>query len=343
MASNFSRILWTTAALWLATGIASAEEAPIGVLLAVGDIAPCAEGTKSKAQMNAMATRDIVIEEVKRARAANIPVHVAVLGDLAYDSGERSEFECYRKLWHDPISAVLADPGKDWLPVPGNHEYKTEGARDFFAFFEDNAWIGKGAPGQGTGYYRLAFPEGAPGAWQLIGLNSNIDAGRDSAQYEHLDGFLKASTERCVLAFWHAPVFSNGRHGHDEGNEKKSNPKIQEEMLAAFELLDKRQASIVLNGHDHNYEAFLPMNASPGLDGEGVRSFIVGTGGRELRRAYKRTWNDLGDDISAKIDTKSYGVLRLDLHPDRYKWSFLAAGEDAARVKDSGEGNCVRR
>ncbi len=35
-----------------------------------------------------------------------------------------------------------------------------------------------------------------------------------------------------------------------------------------------------------------------------------------------------------------WGILRLDLEPDRYKWTFLSAPDGI--VEDSGESDCVK-
>ena len=74
------------------------------------------------------------------------------------------------------------------------------------------------------------------------------------------------------LAYWHHPRFSSGVHGSDR-------------RIAGFwELLHDGGADLVLNGHDHNYERFLPMNPAGLADStRGMVQIVVGTGGAELR------------------------------------------------------------
>jgi hypothetical protein len=40
---------------------------------------------------------------------------------------------------------------------------------------------------------------------------------------------------------------------------------------------------LILTGHDHTYERFTPMTPQGEYDAWGLRRFVVGTGGRNLR------------------------------------------------------------
>ena len=55
-------------------------------------------------------------------------------------------------------------------------------------------------------------------------------------------------------------------------------------MAPFWDALYQAGADVVLNGHDHNYERFAPQNPSGQPDPtQGIREFVVGTGGAELR------------------------------------------------------------
>jgi hypothetical protein len=71
------------------------------------------------------------------------------------------------------------------------------------------------------------------------------------------------------------------------------------------------RTGIVLNGHEHNYERFAPVGQ--------VREFVVGTGGTS---DYKFGPAVAGSEQRI-ADTP--GVLRLELLPTGYRWSFLSA------------------
>jgi hypothetical protein len=91
---------------------------------------------------------------------------------------------------------------------------------------------------------------------------------------------------------------------------------------------------VVVVGHDHDYERFGPQTPDGGLDlDRGIREFVVGTGGRDLM-SFKRTIKPNSEVRQA--DT--FGVLALQLHPDRYDWEFVP--EAGRTFRDSGSRSC---
>jgi hypothetical protein len=84
-----------------------------------------------------------------------------------------------------------------------------------------------------------------------------------------------------------------------------------------WDLLYAADADVVLNGHNHNYSHWLPMDNEGNFDLErGITQFIAGTGGRNL--------NDFGAP-STKPNTfltgqsDEFGVLQMTLAPDRIR------------------------
>jgi acid phosphatase type 7 len=306
---------------------AGAEEAPTGVLLMAGDVTGCAPEDIERAT----ATASLLVREIEQLNAADTPVRVLVLGDLAYDDGTKAEFACYEKTWGSALRKVLRNPGADVLPVPGNHEYNTSGAAGFFAAFKTNDWIRQNP----EAYYHTSFSQDAAPAWRIIGLNSEIENDPASAQYKWLAQQLEDMQEKCVLAFWHRPVFSSGEHGHEGGN--NGVPAKQQPMADMESLLAQHGASLIINGHDHNYEELTPHDENGRADPQGIRSFVVGTGGRKLRPLKGQRWKE----ISGTFDAETYGILRLDLYTGRYAWAFLPT--DSIKTKYSGEATCRPR
>ena len=134
-------------------------------------------------------------------------------------------------------------------------------------------------------------------------------------------GDLDAHPVACTLAYWHKPLFSSGdKHGNDP------------EIKPFWTDLYVAHVSIVLNGHDHDYERFAPQDPEAKPDARGIREFVVGTGGRSLRpfAAPLPTSEVRNDD--------TFGVLKLTLHPDRYEWQFIP--QAGKTFHDSGEGFC---
>ncbi len=272
------------------------------VVLAAGDIA-CAPsssyfngGLGSGGQCKQKAVSDVVL-------AAN-PTFVLPLGDTQYQDGRLTDFQkSYALSW-----GRFKDRTK---PAPGNHEYRTSGASGYFDYY------GAAAGSRTKGYY--AFNIGT--SWRAYAVNSNCAAvggcGTTSAQYAWLKADLTANPGKNVLAFWHHPRYSSGEHGSSTF------------MDAIFDLLAVKNAELVLAGHDHNYERFAPRLASgERSDTRGLRSFVVGTGGKQLRglgaiRTHSQVRN-----------TTAYGALRLVLRPTSYEWKFVPAA--GATFTDSG-------
>ena len=129
--------------------------------------------------------------------------------------------------------------------------------------------LGAAAGDPTKGYY--SFDVGT--TWHIVALNSNCNAVACSAgsqQEQWLRADLAASTRPCTIAFWHHPRFSSGTHGDDA------------EVTPLWSALADAGAEMVLTGHDHLYERFDPQTAAGVADAQGIREFVVGTGGRSL-------------------------------------------------------------
>jgi len=223
------------------------------------------------------------------------------LGDLAYPEGAARDFaSCYDPFWGRHRGRTR--------PTPGNHEYQTSNAAPYFEYFGENA----GPPGRGYYSYR-------EGEWLLISLNSNVAADAASAQAAWLRGKLAAEPAKCTLAYWHHPVFSSGKHG--------SNGK----MRALWQILQQAGAEVVLVGHDHIYERFAPQNADGQSDPQGMREFIVGTGGAESEESQASAPN-------SEVVGNDEGVLRLTLKSDSYAWQFVPIA--GRKFSDAGSAAC---
>jgi alkaline phosphatase len=157
-----------------------------------------------------------------------------------------------------------------------------------------------------------------------VSLNSNCgDAGgcdEDSAQGRWLAADLRATEARCTLAFWHHARFSSGFHGDDDT------------VAPLWRLLDRAGADVVLVGHDHHYERFAPQDADGGADPDGIREFVVGTGGKSSYGAPFAGGN------SERRVVGYFGVLALQLGRRGYAWRFVDVD---GRVHDRGTARCL--
>jgi hypothetical protein len=201
-------------------------------------------------------------------------------------------------------------------PVPGNHEYQTPNAAGYYAYF------GAAAGDPTKGYYSYDI-----GDWHIIALNAECDfvggclAGSPQAVW--LENDLAAHQSLCTLAYWHEPRFSSGPHGIDARFDQ-----WWRDLYAAG-------AEIVLTGHDHIYERFAPQDPSQNPVSDGIREFVVGTGGEEHHSVTGQAPNS---EIT-NVDT--FGVLKLTLHSSGYDWEFVP--EAGGTFTDSGSGTCHAR
>jgi hypothetical protein len=235
---------------------------------------------------------------------SGMPGTIAMLGDIAYDNGtERNFRECFDPWW---------GPFKNRTrPVPGNHEYVRTNptAAPYFAYFGANA----GTPG--VGYYSYAA-----GDWLVIALNSVVEIGEGSAQLAWLRNTLASSAPtRCTLAYSHHARYSSGRNDDSPW------------MQAAWRVLDAAGVDLVLAGHDHSYERFAPMDGDGRAQREGMRQFVVGTGGAYL---YDFPRIKPNSEVRALV----HGVLKLSLASDSYSWEFVPIAGKSFR--DAGTGQC---
>jgi acid phosphatase type 7 len=261
-------------------------------LVGAGDIADC---------------RDLSGAEATAKLLDQIPGTVMAVGDLAYPDGTRENFACYERTWGRSKTRTR--------PAPGNHEFHSHAATPYFDYFGATA----GDPGNGYYSYNLA-------AWHIIVLNSEcVDVGgcgADSQQGKWLRADLAAHPSSCTLAYWHKPLFSSGgAHGNDL------------EVIPLWQALYEAHADVVINGHDHDYERFAPQNPQGQPDRKGgIREFVVGTGGKNLR-PFGPT-----KDNSEVRSNESFGVLKLTLLPAAYEWFFIS--QEGKRFTDSGNGTC---
>ena len=285
------------------------QQAPLTVM-AVGDIAcdpanPDFHGGQGDAKFcQEKATSDLVAQ-------AN-PNAVLVLGDNQYENATLSGF----RQSYDPTWGRFKDIT---YPVPGNHEYLTPDAAGYFAYFGTRAGNHPG------GYYSFNL-----GSWHIIALNSECTepgvggCGVGSQQERWLLGDLAANRSPCTLAFWHEPRFTSGRN--------LNHPALQ----AFWEDLYAYGAAIVLNGHDHIFERFVPQNPRQQADPLGIREFIVGGGGNNHQPAYGTIQPN-----SVVRDNTTYGVLKLTLGQTSYAWQYLPAQQAGnGTFTDKGSGIC---
>jgi hypothetical protein len=205
--------------------------------------------------------------------------------------------------------------------VIGNHEGDGNGYYDY--------WNGVGAATgpvgtRGKGWYSFNL-----GTWHFVALNSNcvadslkVDCQPGSEEIGWLNADLDANPAQCTIAYMHHPYYSSGSRQYPE-------------LKTIFQTLYDHKVELYFSGHDHYYQRFYPQDANSNRDdANGVTEFVVGTGGGTLAGVsstsnYKNQAVQIG---------RTFGVIRLVLHPGSYDFQFLPA--QGYTATDSGSGTC---
>lgn len=226
------------------------------------------------------------------------------IGDLQYDVGMLAEFQTW---WHAQMGVLNPIT---W-PVPGNHEYRTPGAAGFLDYWRP-------IRGSNATYYRTTL-----GNWTVVAADSNCSKVGGCGSASRQGRFIKAALQEaptCELVYAHHPVFSDSEHGDSAAGKR------------LYQLAYNGRGDLYLGAHDHNYQRFAPKRPDGTLDaGNGVRSFVIGTGGATLYG-----WSASPQRSEFRQNTQ-IGALRLVLDNGGYTGEFIAVD---GTVVDTVSGSC---
>lgn len=232
---------------------------------------------------------------------------VFIAGDAAYATKK------YPDPFHDCFDETWGRHRARTRPSPGNHEYDDKydpKADRYYAYF------GELAGPRGKGYYSYEL-----GTWHVIALNTAIPIEPGTDQHAWLVRDLDANLGKCTIAYMHHPRFSSGPHEE------------QAVVLPLWRTFARYGLSVVVAGHDHIYERFQPMDPDGNPDPvHGIRQFVAGMGGAS-KYSVKRLAP--GSEVNS---SEGYGVLKLSLLDQRYRWQFIPVPGNTFR--DSGVSTC---
>jgi hypothetical protein len=243
------------------------------------------------------------------------------------------------------ISGIPDTDGTFTQPVP----YSDGQAGHFEQSGGLGSSAGGGPVGVGDGWYSYNL-----GGWHLISLNIECETqpGGCSAmgpwfasELAWLKKDLETDRSACTLAYWHQPTYSAANGLGEEGTTAQ----------AFWQLLYEYGADLVLNGHDHLYARYRPLDASGNYDPKkGIREFIVGTGGETLDTVVTSDATTADPSGNPNFNAQNlqaatgefWGVMSLTLDQNGYAWDFESALKDPAQTtgpatySDKGVGTC---
>jgi len=193
-------------------------------------------------------------EDVARLIKGWSPEFIITTGDNNYPNGAQETIDLnIGQYYHEFIAPYIGSFGcgartNRFFPSLGNHDWITDGAKPYFDYFK--------LPGNER-YYEYVW-----GNVHLFALDSDTSepdgTNEASVQATWLKQRLAASTATWKIVFFHHPPFSSGPHG----------PNVY--MQWPFKAWG---ASLVLSGHDHDYER---------LEVDGFPYAVIGLGGASI-------------------------------------------------------------
>jgi hypothetical protein len=268
------------------------------------------------------------------------PAAVLALGDTQYESGELSAY----MTAFDPSWGRLKPK---IYPAIGNHEYgnsrnagcdvTTAGdprayACGYFDYFNGKGNMTGRAGTRGEGWYAFDM-----GQWRIYSVNSNCDRGggggapscaAGSPQEQWLRSDLAAHPRACQIMFMHHPMFTSDTRQFDTAA-------FRDILRPLWDAFYQYGGDLVLTGHSHFYERFLPQTPMGVADPDhGIQQIITGTGGRNI---YNVDPNGI-EPTSVVHNGATFGVLKLVLHPNSYDWQFQPVPGQG--FTDSGSRTC---
>jgi hypothetical protein len=228
------------------------------------------------------------------------------LGDV-YEKGTLTEF--YN--WYGPQGTNFGRFRSLTNPTIGNHEYENGVAPGYFNYW-DNI----------PNYYSYDA-----GGWHFISMNSNsafIGVNSSSPQYTWLAADLAAHANICTIAYFHHPLFNIGPEG------------TKTSMSPIWALLAQNRVSIVLNGHDHTYQRWWPLDGNGQTDPTGITEFIAAGGGHGLLNFIT---TDSRVAFSSDANPGTFGVLKLSLNANSANFSYI---NTSGAILDSGGIPCFK-
>ena len=225
-----------------------------------------------------------------------------------------------------------------YMQVRGNHDIQSQGSYTDFDGTVHNTgaaywdYFGPNAHMANINGKKLTDYSYDLGSWHIIGLDQlNGSVNQNSLNFLTGDLAAHAGTT-CQMVYWHVPTYSSGAaHGDSTGLK----PFNQAEYNAGVD--------IQLNGHDHDYQRFYPINPNGVQDNaNGITTFVAGIGAEDNRTGSQSSVAQAASavyfDTFPPGTSHAIGVIMFTLHATSADYKLYDANNGA--VLDSGTVVC---
>jgi hypothetical protein len=261
----------------------------------------------------------LVVNQIQNLIAQH-PGSQALVASTGDNEQENSPTLADYKAYFGSTYGVFVSQGI-FMQVRGNHDVQDAGHGQAYAdYFGSKSHLNNGL----TNYsYDL-------GAWHIVALDQlSGSVNTTSLNFLKTDLAAHAGT-KCQIVYWHVPTYSSGSAHGDSTGLKALN---QAEYDAGVD--------IQLNGHDHDYQRFYPLNPSGQRDdAKGITTFVDGIGGQDGRAGSQTS---IAQSASAKyLDVfpggHAIGTIMFTLHAASA--DFAAYDANTGAIIDQGTIPC---
>ncbi len=228
------------------------------------------------------------------------------LGDV-YEKGSISEFW----NWYGTAGTNFGAFNPITDPTIGNHEYTAGAAPGYFDYWNNI-----------PNYYSYNA-----NGWHFISLNSNatnIGVDHTSGQYQWLAQDLAANAQACTIVYYHHPLYNIGPEGPTTA------------MSDIWALMAQNGVTMVINGHDHDYQRWVPLDGNGQPSPTGMTEFVAGGAGHGLQTILN---TDSRVAYSNDINPNAFGALKLALNSSGVSFNYV---NYAGAILDSGVIPCLK-
>jgi hypothetical protein len=263
------------------------------------------------------------------------PYVLAAVGDGG--SGQSSETSVVNLIssWNPNLFLYLGDVYENGRPMEFNNWYGQPGLPGEYGQFYsisdptigNHEYVGSDISGYEWYWNNVRhYYSFDAGGWHFVSLDdiskfigTTASNSNYVAETKWLNQDLNANSRPCTLAYFHEPVYNVGPEGSPPNG-----PGI-------WNILAQHNVTLVLNGHDHDYQRWTRLDANGNPSPTGVSEIVIGSGGHGLQQAVTT------DSRLVASDFAHYGAVRLTLGSAGAGFQFVTT---AGTTVDAGSIAC---